>query len=190
LLVEEIAAFGIVKTAGTLDRLLALARDVQKFRQVPQIPEMGYFSSPAKIEDLKGLNHPPVDTAALKKCKPGSCDVKIGTKGLEAVSKIDWSGADAEKRAVAIFNQAVVEYVVAYQQGGTDAMGATHSRPGRAGNRIPGHGHRHPAGAGRDDAPACRSRQRQPSQGLPEGFRPGCDAPSQPMPAGRKGRLN
>ena len=77
----EIAAFGVVKTAGTVDQLLALARDVQKFRQVPQIPEMGYFSSPAKIEDLKGLTHPPDDIAALKKCKPGSCDVKIGTKG-------------------------------------------------------------------------------------------------------------
>ena len=41
-----------------------------------------------------------------------------------------------------------------------------------------GHGHRHPAGAGRHDAPACRSRQRPPAQGLPERFRPGCDAPS------------
>jgi hypothetical protein len=119
----EIAAFGIVKTAGTVDQLLALARDVQKFRQVPQIPEMGRFSTPAKIEDLKGLDHPPDDIAALKKCKPGSCDVKLGTKGLEAVSRIDWSAADAEKRAVAIFNQAIVDYVVAYQQGGTDAMG-------------------------------------------------------------------
>ena len=119
----EIAAFGVVKTAGTVDQLLALARDVQRFRQVPQIPEMGRFSTPAKIEDLKGLEHPPEDIAALKKCKPGSCDVKLGTKGLEAVSRIDWSASDAEKRAVAIFNQAVVDYVVACQQGGTDAMG-------------------------------------------------------------------
>jgi len=119
----EIAAFGVVKTTGTVDQLLALARDVRKFRQVPQIPEMGYFSSPAKVEDLKGLNHPPDDIAALKRCKPGSCDVKIGTKGLEMVSKIDWKATDAEKRAVAIFNQGIVEYVTAYQQGGTDAMG-------------------------------------------------------------------
>jgi len=85
----EIAAFGVVKTAGTVDQLLALARDVKKFRQVPQIPEMGYFSSPAKVEDLKGLNHPPDDIATLKRCKPGSCDVKIETKGLERISKID-----------------------------------------------------------------------------------------------------
>lgn len=119
----EIAAFGVVKTAGTVDQLLALARDVQKFRQVPQIPEMGRFSTPAKLEDLKGLDHPPADIAALKSCKPGSCDVKLGTKGLETVSKMNWSGADADRRATAIFNQAIIDYVTAYQQGGTDAMG-------------------------------------------------------------------
>ena len=119
----EIAAFGVVKAVGTVDQLLTLARDVQKFRQVPQIPEMGYFSSPAKIEDLKGLDHPPDDISALKKCKPGSCDVKMGTKGLEAVSRIDWKAPDAETRAVAILNQAIVDYVNAYEQGGTEAMG-------------------------------------------------------------------
>jgi hypothetical protein len=119
----EIAAFGVVKATGTVDQLLALARDVQKFRQVPQIPEMGRFSTPARIEDLRGLVHPPDDIAALKKCKPGSCDVKIGTKGLEMVSRINWSAPEAEKQAVAIFNQGIVEYVTAYQQGGTDAMG-------------------------------------------------------------------
>jgi hypothetical protein len=119
----EIAAFGVVKTAGTVDQLLALARDVQKFRKVPQIPEIGYFSSPAKIEDLKGLTHPPDDIAALQKCKPGSCDVKLGTRGLAAVSKVDWSAAGADKQAIAILNQAIVDYVAAYQQGGTEAMG-------------------------------------------------------------------
>jgi len=119
----EIAAFGIVKTSGTVDLLLKLARDPQRFRQVPQIPQMGLFSSPARVEDLNGLDHPPADIAALKKCKPGSCDVKIGTNGLEAVSHIDWSAADAETQAVAIFNQGIVDYVRAYQQGGTDAMG-------------------------------------------------------------------
>ena len=119
----EIAAFGVVKAPGTVDQLLALARDVKKFRQVPQIPEMGYFSSPAKLEDLKGLTHPPDDIVALKRCKPGSCDVKIGTKGMELVSKIDWSAKDAEARAIAIFNQGIVDYVTAYQQGGTEAMG-------------------------------------------------------------------
>ena len=120
---SEIAAFGAVKTTGTPGKLLALARDVQKFRKVPQIPEIGRFSTPAKIEDLKGLTHPPDDIAALKKCKPGSCDVKVGTNGLRAASQIDWSAPDAEQRAIAVFNQAIVAYVTAYQQSGTEAMG-------------------------------------------------------------------
>jgi hypothetical protein len=120
----EIAAFGIVKTTGTVDQLLTLARDIKKFRQVPQIPEMGYFSSPAKLEDLNGLHHPPDDIAALKRCKPGSCDVKIGTKGMDLVSKVDWTKPGAEKQAADIFNLGIVDYVTAYQRGGTDAMGS------------------------------------------------------------------
>jgi hypothetical protein len=120
----EIAAFGIVKTTGTPDGLLRLARDIKKFRQVPQIPEMGLFSTPPKLEDLKGLTHPPADIVALKKCKPGSCDVKLGSVGLERVAKIDWKAADAEAQAVAIMNTMMVEFVAAYQKGGTDAMGS------------------------------------------------------------------
>jgi hypothetical protein len=120
---SEIAAFGAVKTTGTPAKLLALARDVQKFRKVPQIPEIGRFSTPAKVEDLKGLTHPPDDIVALKKCKPGSCDVKVGTNGLQAASRINWSAPDAEQQAIAVFNQAIVAYVTAYQQKGTDAMG-------------------------------------------------------------------
>jgi hypothetical protein len=68
----EIAAFGVVRAAGTPELLLRRARDVQGFRQVPQIPEMGLFSSPPKLADVAGLHHPPDDIAALKKCKPGS----------------------------------------------------------------------------------------------------------------------
>src|SRR5262245_50022357 len=60
----EIAAFGVVKTAGTPDAVLRLARDVKGFRQVPQIPEMGAFSTPPRAEDLRGLTHTPDDIAA------------------------------------------------------------------------------------------------------------------------------
>jgi hypothetical protein len=121
----EVAAFGIVKASGTGDQLLAAAKDVLKFRKSPQVPEMGLFSTPAELADLKGLTYPPDDIEALKKCKPGSCDVKLGTKGLEAVSRIDWKAPDATAQATAILNQLMVDYVTAYQQGGTEAMATT-----------------------------------------------------------------
>ena len=53
----------------------------------------------------------------------GKLRVKLGTKGLEAVSKINWAAPDADQKAVQILNEAIVEYVRAYQQGGTAAMG-------------------------------------------------------------------
>jgi len=120
---SEVAAFGAVRTPGDADRLLGLVRDVRKFRKAPQVLELGIFGAPAKLADLDGLSHPPDDIAALRKCKPGSCDVKLGTKGLGLMSKVDWSAADADKKAVAILNQGIVEYVAAYQRGGTDALG-------------------------------------------------------------------
>jgi hypothetical protein len=119
----EIAAFGVVKTAGTPDLLLRLAKDIKRFRQVPQIPEMGIFSSPPTLEDLKGLHHPPDDINALKRCKPGSCDVKLGTQALEQMAKVDWAKPGAEGQATALLNQMIVDFIAAYEQGGTDAMG-------------------------------------------------------------------
>ena len=119
----EIAAFGAVKTAGTPETFLRLAKDVQKFRKVPQIPEIGLFSTPPKLDDLRGLHHPPEDIAALKACKPGSCDVKIGTTGLGMISKVNWSAPDAANQATSIFNQGIVDFATAYQQGGLDALG-------------------------------------------------------------------
>lgn len=119
----EIAAFGVVKTAGTPEAVLRLARDVKGFRQVPQIPEMGLFSSPPKTDDMRGLTHPPDDIAALRKCRPGSCDVKVGTRGLEIAAQFDWKSPGAEARAGALFNQALVDYMTAYARGGTDALG-------------------------------------------------------------------
>jgi hypothetical protein len=119
----EIAAFGVVKTAGTPDILLRLARDVRGLRQVPQIPEMGTFSNPPKVEDLAGLHHPPDDVSALKRCKPGSCDVKLGQAALDQVAKIDWKAPDAETQASKLMNEMIVSFVTAYKQGGTDALG-------------------------------------------------------------------
>jgi hypothetical protein len=122
---SEIAAFGAVKTAGDPDLLLRLAKDVPKLRKVPQVVEMGMFGAPPTLADLAGLTWPPDDVAALHKCKPGSCDVKLGTKGLEILSQVDWSAADAQGRAVAILNQGIVDYAAAYEKGGMDALGDT-----------------------------------------------------------------
>jgi hypothetical protein len=120
---SEIAAFGVMKTAGDAEALLSLARDVRGFRKGPRIVEMGVFHEPARIDDLSSLTWPPDDLAALRKCKPGSCDVKLGTRGLELLARVGWASADADRQAAAILDAGIVEYVGAYQKSGLEGLG-------------------------------------------------------------------
>jgi hypothetical protein len=122
----EIAAFGVVKVKGRIDTLRERMRDFQSFRKVPQVPEIGRFSKPPRPEDLAGLTFPEADIDAIKECKPGKCDVKIGTATLARLQKeIDWKAPDARARAAAIVKEVMVSYVKTYEEGGTDAMGVT-----------------------------------------------------------------
>jgi hypothetical protein len=119
----EIAAFGVVKVQGTTATLRAKLRDFQSFRKVPQIPEIGRFSDPPRIEDLNDLHWPQADLDALKRCKAGECDVKLGTASLERLRKeIDWNAPDVSARLTALIKDQMVDYVTAYRAGGTDSL--------------------------------------------------------------------
>ncbi len=120
----EIAAFGAVKIATTRAKFVALLADIQDFRKVPQVPEMGVFSSPAKLEDLAKLTLEDGDFDVMRKCVPGNCNIKLGTAGIERLQKeIKFDAPDAKAKVLAILKQQAVSYVDAYRKGGTDAMG-------------------------------------------------------------------
>jgi hypothetical protein len=120
---SEVAVFGIVRVPGDVERLPGLARDVRSFRKGPRTAAIGVFGTPPAAADLAGLTLPPEDVAALRRCRPGACDVKIGTAGLRLLSQVDWSAPDADARASAVLVQGIVDYVSAYQRGGTGALG-------------------------------------------------------------------
>lgn len=119
----EIAAFGIVRINGSVDTLLDRLKEVHTFRKVPQIVQIGRFSDPPKAEDLSGLDWPPADIDALKRCKPGACDVKMGTPAFERLKAIDWGAKDANQAVTRLMREQMVSYVQRYREGGTDAMG-------------------------------------------------------------------
>lgn len=120
----EIAAFGAVKVKGTTATLREKMRDPQTFRKVPQIPQIGRFSDPPRIEDLAGLTWEDADLKALQDCKVGDCDVKGSTPSLDRLrNEVRWSEPDAKARASAVIKELMLDYVKAYRAGGTDAMG-------------------------------------------------------------------
>jgi len=83
----------------------------------------GRFSSPPSIADVKDLSFDRSEVDQLKSCRPGRCDIRLGGAGLEALrSSVDWKAADYVERANAFARQAAVDYVVAYQARGDEAL--------------------------------------------------------------------
>ncbi len=120
----EVAAFGVVKVKGTQEAFLQKIRQIHVFRKVPEVLQIGRFSAVPTVADLQGLTWEAADLDALKRCKPGQCDVKIGTAGLERLQKeIDWKARDAGPKAEALIKEQIIAHVKAYLSGGTNAMG-------------------------------------------------------------------
>lgn len=119
----EIAAFGIVRVAATTDRLLQLGRDPKRFRAMDGIEQIGVFADPPAPADVRALVIPDEDIDALKKCKPGACDVKLTDTALERVAAMDWSVKDARDRATDAFKDMMVAMAASYRTGGIEALG-------------------------------------------------------------------
>ena len=119
----EMAAFGAVRVAARKDVYLERLRDVARFRQGPSTLQIGRFRTPPSLEDLASLTLEDGDFAAARACKPGDCDLKLARTALEKIQReMDWKAPDARPRATLLMKQMLVEYVTAYQRGGTAAM--------------------------------------------------------------------
>jgi hypothetical protein len=120
----EVAAFGAVVINAEPAVLFEQAKDMQKFRRVPQIEEIGFFSDPPRVEDLAGLTLPEDDVEDLRKCKPGKCNVKLGEDFIATLARhVNWKAPDAEAKAARLAKERLIEVVEAYQRGGTATLG-------------------------------------------------------------------
>ena len=119
----EIAAFGIVRVKAGKDAFAALARDPLRFRHMDGVEQIGVFSVPPAPGDVAALKMPDDDLDALKKCRPGSCDVKLTGDALDRIATVAWSAKDAKARAAGILRDMMVELAAAYRTGGIDVLG-------------------------------------------------------------------
>jgi len=119
----EMAAFGAVRVAAKKDVYLERLRDVARFRNGPSTIQIGRFHTPPVLSDLDGLTLEDGDFDAARKCKVGDCDLKLARSAVERIQKeMDWKAPDARVRATGLMKQMLVEYVIAYQRGGTAEM--------------------------------------------------------------------
>jgi hypothetical protein len=119
---REIAVVGAVLVHATAARLVALLQDVERLESGSGFIRTRRLRDPPRLSDFAGLQLPAADVQALRDCRPGRCDVKLGRDGFDRLATIDWSARDAAARANAFARQFSLDYVLAYRKNGDRSL--------------------------------------------------------------------
>jgi hypothetical protein len=124
---REIAVFGVVRIPDDRERLVRWIRDVEGFRKAADLGMSRKLGSPPAINDFGELALDAGELAALARCKPGDCGLRLGDRAIARFqAEVDWTAADAGRRANLLARQLLLGYAEAYLRGGDGALGAAH----------------------------------------------------------------
>jgi len=119
---REIVVGGVVKIAAPAEQTVAAIRDIEKFESGAGFVQTRRLSNPPTLNDFAAYQVDPKDLESLRRCKPGSCEVKLTRETLSLLQAINWSEPDVRNRVSALARQAAFEYVQAYRRGGNSAL--------------------------------------------------------------------
>ena len=124
----EAGVLGAVRINGNPERLIVWLKDVASFRKAAELGVSRRLSDPPAIGDFADLSLDAGELSALRDCRPGNCDLRIGDTAMQRFqTEVDWTAADAGRRANLLTRQLLLGHAQAYLQGGDAALGAYHN---------------------------------------------------------------
>ena len=116
---REVGVFAAVQVRIDGDRLVAWVRQIAELKKSPYVLAIGRFSDPPRIEDLKGLTLDDEDLSAIRRCRPGDCDLKLARAEMNVLRQtLAKSGHDSKPALQAAFRQIVLRRVQGYLANG------------------------------------------------------------------------
>jgi hypothetical protein len=126
---REVAAFSIVRVNAPGAVLTEKLLDIENFKRGEAVLQIGKFSEAPSLVDVQRLTLEKDDLEALRKCRVGSCDLKLSAAMIERFRKeVNWLAADWREQATALFRQLLVDYVKAYLREGNKALAEYHDK--------------------------------------------------------------
>jgi len=114
-----------VLAAGSLDvgadALVASVRDMPGLKRGAYVPQIGVFSSPPRLSDVRELTLDPADVKAIRKCRPDrpdDCDLKLESAEIARLHAAARSGAPDNAALQEEFRRVLVERAREYQRRG------------------------------------------------------------------------
>jgi hypothetical protein len=112
---SEVAILGAVVVNVPRTYFLSRFRDTDNFMKSPEVERVG------TVSDLTKLALPRADAEALRKCRPGNCELKLSAAMMQQIAgQIDGSRTDDSENVA--FRDALINYVKGYVAGGHPAL--------------------------------------------------------------------
>ncbi len=122
---NEVGVFGAVWIEAPMARYLAAVRDIEQFEKGGNFLVTRRISAPPRLDDFAAIRLAPEDLADLRKCRVGSCAVKLSEAALVDLRQdVDWSKPDAATKVDAVLRQMALDYVNGYLAGGDARLAA------------------------------------------------------------------
>lgn len=121
----DIGAYGVVKIGTQPDRLVAWLKDIAAFRKAAELGLARRLSDPPVMADFSDLSVDQKDLEAIRACRPGRCDLRLGEAAIQRFQAgVDWKAPDAGTRASQVTQQLLLQLAQAYLKGGDAQLGA------------------------------------------------------------------
>jgi len=119
---NELAILGAARIRATTEFFLRMYRDIERFETGWGVTKK--LSDPPKLEDFQALLIPEEDRKALRDCKVGDCELKLGEPALEHLrSQVDWNDPGATAKVLDFLRARALEYSLGYLEGGNEKLG-------------------------------------------------------------------
>lgn len=127
---REVAAFGIVRVNAPGAALVRALLDIENYARNDAVLQVGRFSDPPTLADVKALTLEEDDLEALRHCRTGSCGLKLSAAMIERFrTEVRWTAPNWREDATALFRQVLVDYVIAYGRDGQGALAEYVDKP-------------------------------------------------------------
>ena len=116
---HEVAVLALTAITVTPETFVARFHAIEALRTSARSPATRRFSNPPVRADLATMRLTPEDLAAIRRCRPGDCDVKLAAAEIERLRRVaDATAPGADEALQQAFRDVVFDRVTTYLAGG------------------------------------------------------------------------
>ena len=125
---DEVAVAAAVAMKISRAAFVEKFRDIASFKRNPAVLSIGRFSSPPSVADMRTLKLDDDDLGALRRCRPGNCDIRLDDPGITRIKAAGVTGTDGAEDLTAAFREHLAGYAAEYLRVGDAVLMTYHDR--------------------------------------------------------------